>query len=119
MNVNELSNAQLERLALLSEELGEAQAKVGKILRHGYESTNPLVDDGPTNREDLESELGDVLFAIRLAIEAKDIDGAAVSGAASRKAASVHRWLHYQDGDLLNIAETRPIDMDRIYDLSE
>lgn len=33
---NDLSNAELERLALLLEELGEAQQVIGKILRHGY-----------------------------------------------------------------------------------
>lgn len=35
---NKLNDAQSERLALLLEELGEAQQAIGKILRHGYQS---------------------------------------------------------------------------------
>lgn len=35
---NQLSPAEAERLALLSEELGEAQQAIGKILRHGQPS---------------------------------------------------------------------------------
>lgn len=42
---NGLTPAEAERLALLSEELGEAQQAIGKILRHGYDSSNP-VDPG-------------------------------------------------------------------------
>jgi hypothetical protein len=32
---NELSDAEVERLAILAEEMGEAQQCIGKILRHG------------------------------------------------------------------------------------
>ena len=38
MAFNKLSAAEAERLALLLEELGEAQQAIGKILRHGYEN---------------------------------------------------------------------------------
>ena len=38
---NQLTPAEAERLALLLEELGEAQQAIGKILRHGYASTHP------------------------------------------------------------------------------
>jgi hypothetical protein len=38
VNFNGLAPAETERLALLLEELGEAQQAIGKILRHGYES---------------------------------------------------------------------------------
>lgn len=40
-NFNGLSPAETERLALLSEEMGEVQQAIGKILRHGYESIHP------------------------------------------------------------------------------
>jgi hypothetical protein len=55
---NGLTPAQLERLAFLSEELGEAQQAIGKIVRHGYDSYNPLVLTNSNNREDLEKEIG-------------------------------------------------------------
>ena len=41
-----LTLSRLERLALLLEELGEAQQVIGKILRHGYDSRHP--DGGPS-----------------------------------------------------------------------
>ena len=54
---NELTPAESERLALLSEEMGEAIQAIGKILRHGYESTGPKTI--VRNRTSLEKELGD------------------------------------------------------------
>lgn len=81
---NELTRAQLERLAILSEELGEAQQCIGKILRHGYDSHNPVVNTGMTNRRELERELGDIALA---GIEMRRKD----------KAINIQRWLHHQE----------------------
>ncbi len=50
MAFNGLTDAQAERLALLLEELGEAQQAIGKILRHGYESMSPFDETKTTNR---------------------------------------------------------------------
>lgn len=55
---NDLTPAEAERLAMLAEECGEVIQAVGKILRHGYESTHP--DGGPTNREALRREIVDL-----------------------------------------------------------
>ena len=71
LHFNNLSPAEAERLALLLEELGEVQQIIGKILRHGYESTHPK--GGMTNREKLEKELGDVHARIRLMWNAGDV----------------------------------------------
>ena len=90
-----LSPAEYERLALLSEELGEAIQIVGKILRHGYESTNPVKGDGVRNRELLEDELGDVRFATMLLCESGDLDLAQIHEAAERKRKNVKKWLHF------------------------
>jgi NTP pyrophosphatase (non-canonical NTP hydrolase) len=93
---NQLTPAQAELLALLLEELGEAQQAIGKILRHGYESVNPFVDDGPTNRESLEWELGDVSAAIRLLAKAGDVDDNAIVRAEVSKLQRVGAFLHHQ-----------------------
>lgn len=90
-----LSPAEVERLALLLEELGEAQQVIGKILRHGYESVNPdcSVD---TNRANLERELGDVLVAIDFLLDYGDIEQWRLD---DRKRVKHHRiwdWLHHQ-----------------------
>lgn len=50
---NELNPAQVELLALLAEEMGEAIQAIGKVLRHGYESYHPVTEDG--NRESLDA----------------------------------------------------------------
>jgi NTP pyrophosphatase (non-canonical NTP hydrolase) len=70
-------NAQQERLYLLLEEMAEATHVIGKILRHGYDSSHP---DNPevTNKELLEKELGDVQFAIDLLIETGDLSVAKI-----------------------------------------
>ena len=91
---NKLTPGEAERLALLAEECGEVIQAIGKVLRHGYESTHP--DGGPTNREALERECGDVYHAIWRAIGAGDIDGNGMSQRADDKARSVGRYLHHQ-----------------------
>ena len=96
MPFNQLTNAQAERLALLSEELGEAQQAVGKILRHGYESRHP--DGGPTNRESLERELGDVKAAIFLLTDADDLNSGNLAFNMLKKSDRVGQYMHHQQG---------------------
>lgn len=91
---NQLTPAEAERLALLSEELGEAVQAVGKILRHGYASCHP--DGGPNNRESLEHECGDVYHALCRMIRAGDIDVNAIYRRGDYKAHSVQQYLHHQ-----------------------
>jgi len=59
---NGLTPAQAERLAMLAEECGEVIQVIGKILRHGYDSSHPS-DRTVTNRELLGRELTD-LYAV-------------------------------------------------------
>lgn len=97
-HVNELTNSELERLALLGEELGEAAQIVGKILRHGYKSTNPLTPDTQipiSNRELLCEELAHVLFAIRLMAVNDDVNPAIMEHMMRSKESRIGRWLHY------------------------
>jgi len=97
---NKLTPAETERLAILAEELGEAQQAVGKILRHGYESVDPTFQDdprvNPTNRLNLVRELGDVTAAMAMLGDAGDVDPADVCMRAIQKAGSIGRYLHHQ-----------------------
>lgn len=93
---NALTPAEAERLAILSEELGEAQQAIGKILRHGFESYNPTVTYSVTNREALERELGDVEAAITMLSRNGDVDGKIIETRSRLKADAVKRWTHYQ-----------------------
>ena len=93
---NKLSPAEAERLALLSEEIGECQHVIGKILRHGYNSTNPVKKDGVTNRELLDQELGDVQYAVSLMVHCGDVRRGKIQAGRNKKALTVWRYLHHQ-----------------------
>lgn len=100
---NALTHCEAERLAILSEEAGEVMQclgtvvqTVGKILRHGYESHNPLDRDAGTNRDALERELGNFLFAMDLMVKEFDLDASAIEAARVEKAESIKPWLHHQ-----------------------
>ena len=85
-----------ERLAVLSEELGEVQQIIGKILRHGYDSYNPNETSVRTNREKLEIELGDIMCAIDLmGDENSDIDLIKIDRQRTKKREKLNKWLHH------------------------
>jgi hypothetical protein len=94
---NGLDAAEHERLSLLMEECAEVIAIAGKIMRHGYTSTNPTVKavDRITNRALLEKELGDVTFAIRLMVDRTDVDADLIAEHGARKSKRVWQYLHH------------------------
>lgn len=94
---NKLAPAEAERLALLLEEMGEAQQAIGKILRHGYESVNPFIAPSPTNRESLEREMGDVMAALQMLTEVKDLDAEKIENRRGRKRMNVGGYMHHQN----------------------
>lgn len=89
-----LSDAERERLALLSEECAEVIQVIGKIFRHGFESTHP--NGGPNNRQLLAHEIGDMQLATQLCIDAKDFDNEEMLQSLERKVLSVQKYLHFQ-----------------------
>jgi hypothetical protein len=92
---NRLTPAEAERLALLHEELGEAQQIIGKILRHGYESYHPD-DPETTNRTLLAQELGHVWAATQMLIMPQDVSGMLLEFSRGEKHEKVKRWMHHQ-----------------------
>lgn len=94
---NKLTPAQLERLAFLSEELGEAIQAIGKILRHGYKLSHPDIPER-CNREDLEKELGHIHLAISMLVEAGDlVSHGNIATYAAAKRLEIKQYLHYQN----------------------
>jgi NTP pyrophosphatase (non-canonical NTP hydrolase) len=94
MFFHNLSPEEHERLSYLLEELGETQHCIGKILRHGYDSTHP--EGGPTNRQMLSKELGDVFFAINWLVSNKDIDEDIIIEVANKsKRGEINKYLHH------------------------
>lgn len=96
MAIPNLTPPQLERLAVLSEEMGEVQQVVGKILRHGYESYNPFDELKTTNRVLLEKELADLQCAMSLLFGAKDLSIQAVDLNVAERFKSKYKYLHHQ-----------------------
>jgi len=99
VSFHELTPAEAERLYLLMEECGEVLQVIGKILRHGYESSHPESVLSPvTNRQDLERELGHVFCAITLLARVGDVSAYEVSKSEEAKHKSVKAYLHHQEG---------------------
>jgi NTP pyrophosphatase (non-canonical NTP hydrolase) len=94
---NQLSPSEAERLAWLSEECGEVIQAVGKILRHGYDSRNPLIENGPSNREHLEKELGHLWNVIHRMLGNADVSLDQISRFDDEKTETVGQFLHHQN----------------------
>jgi hypothetical protein len=87
-----LDQAEIERLALVNEECAEVMHIISKILRFGFYSRHP--SGGPTNKELLEGELGDLQARINLMIDAGDIDTANINSHCMVKMESKQYLLH-------------------------
>lgn len=88
--------AQIERLALVAEEAGEVVQAIQKILRHGFESSNPELplEQRVTNRQHLEKELGQLHLVMGILAASGDADGPSIAVHCERKALSLPKWLH-------------------------
>lgn len=93
---NKLTPAEHERLVILSEEMSEASQEICKILRHGYDGFDPD-KDRPTNRVNLETELGHVCCAMIRLCDAGDLSMQLIHDSADEKKVSSKRWLRHQD----------------------
>jgi len=95
MSFSNLKSDTEERLAILLEEMGEAQQIIGKILRHGLRSSHPHFGDVP-NIELLEKELGHVLAVIDLMVRGGELRGAELKRHADEKIVKLREWTHHQ-----------------------
>lgn len=96
MTNEKLTLSELERLAILSEEMGEVQQIIGKIIRHGYDSKNPNDINSYTNRKLLEKEIGDVLYSVDLIIQNNDVSERRITIQKALKEKSIKKYLHHQ-----------------------
>jgi NTP pyrophosphatase (non-canonical NTP hydrolase) len=94
-NINSLpTEAQAERLYLLIEEMAEATKAATKILRFGLENHHP--SSSKLNIDDLEKELGHILFAIELLRNSTDILYNNVLKYKLEKMVTIGKWLQFQ-----------------------
>lgn len=92
-----LTEAQLERIAILMEESGGIVAICGKILRHGYGSHHPDDLSWPDNLEMLEKEIGDVFHAVDMMADAGDVLRLKIEEKKREKALKIRKYLHHQE----------------------
>lgn len=97
MAFNSLTAAEAERLATLSEELGEAVHIIGKILRHGYENYDPS-NPGMLNRALLEREMGHVQFMMEAMCNNRDISYGRIVSFKTAKFLAINEYMHEQEG---------------------
>jgi len=92
---NDLTPAEDERLSILVEECSEVIKAAMKIQRHGYESNNkgqlPL-----TNRQDLERELGHVVYIYTEMIRQRDVNPLKITESAVEKMRTIGQYTHHQ-----------------------
>lgn len=96
---NDLTPGEHERLSCALEEMGEAIQIIGKILRHGYNSHNPISDSRDSNRRMLTQELSHVKYSIDKLLSYEDISRVLFIEDYRRKEISIKKWLHH-DGEL-------------------
>ena len=94
---NGLSPAEAEGLAILMEEMGEAQQVIGKILRHGYDSYHPDDPEETSNRTLLAIEMGHVWCATQMLVTPQNISGMILEFSRCEKHEKVKRWTHHQE----------------------
>jgi NTP pyrophosphatase (non-canonical NTP hydrolase) len=93
---NGLDARDVEVIGILMEELAESTQIAGKILRHGYWSSNPLIENAKNNKELLAEELGHVLNAIRMLVDDQHLDEQLILDSAEAKYRSIQKWLHHK-----------------------
>ena len=94
--LNNLTEAESERLFLLMEECAEVQQVIGKILRFGYANVNPA-NPGPDNRTKLETELGDLHLIVDMMFKGSDINEINVENYKCEKWKRINKYLVHQN----------------------
>lgn len=93
-----MTNAEVERLVKLAEEASEVIQAAMKVIHHGYENR---YDDGETNRQALEREIGNLLCVLRLVLD-HDLDANRIEYLKERHLVKLLRFTYFQEGSSLN-----------------
>ena len=86
--MNNLENM-TEAFVILQEECAEVTQAVCKAFRFGLDSRH---DDGPTKKEELETEIGDLLCIIDILIEKAILSDSVINGARKAKREKLKKW---------------------------
>ena len=86
--MNNLENM-TEAFVILQEECAEVTQAVCKAFRFGLDSTH---EDGPTKKEELETEIGDLLCVIDILIEKAILSDSNINAARKKKREKLKKW---------------------------
>jgi NTP pyrophosphatase (non-canonical NTP hydrolase) len=89
--MSHLNDGQIERLSKLFEECAETVQIASKVLRFGFETEY----NGATNLQRLEEEVGDILLAIQMMVDAGDITREGIEKYIPAKKEKLNRYLKY------------------------
>lgn len=81
-----------EALIITAEECAEVIQQISKIMRFGIDLPYVTANDGTTNRQQLEKEIGDLICMIDILFELGVIDSTAVTRAEIAKRDKLHKW---------------------------
>lgn len=93
MSLPDLAPHELEALACLAEECGEAVAIIGKALRHGLDSTHP--NGGPDNREEIGREVGNIMAMAQICMKLGVLNRIEFLNGERHKWVNVGQYLHH------------------------
>lgn len=86
--MNNLENM-TEAFVILQEECAEVTQAVCKAFRFGLDSRH---DDGPTKKEELETEIGDLLCIIDILVQKAILSDTNINAAKINKREKLKRW---------------------------
>lgn len=89
------NESQIERFDLLQEESAEIIQAASKIKRFGLDNFHPK-NEGRSNRQHLQNEIGNLLVILDMMIQEGDIDEKEVCIAAEEKKETIGKYLRYQ-----------------------
>jgi len=92
---NKLTDQQMERFNLLSEQLGSVQKAIGKIMLHGMESRNPTQPYSIRNDEQLEHDIAGMMCAINFICRAGDLSIARMTQQSIEREKMLSPYLHH------------------------
>lgn len=92
---NQLNLDQIERIALLMEEMGELQQSLGKVLRHGYHSCDPTNPEHLGNSADVAREAAQVRWCIDFMLDNNDFPFSIYQEEKTKRTKTVGEYLHH------------------------
>lgn len=88
-----------ELLNITTEECAEVIQAISKVQRFGLDGIHPDKKDGPTNKDHLTEEIGDLLCMIGLTVKELNLSEVEIEKAVQNKLKKLEKWSGYKAND--------------------